>query len=201
MLYVQVPLLCRSSSTQSIQHFRGFLQIFYLFVPVQISASQLSFQCTVHFRYFLNSVTITVLYHFCTFSNLLVSLLVCLFFVAAYTHSVCCPRVVALSVNHRSGQLIRVPLVRVKFPKESLWDCCSSVLQAWWPLTFLSPNQQVKAQEGEQYTSLQCTVSSRSHPAISVRGLPTRHGSGTSAPAVSGRSHLRSPSDTDTARR
>jgi len=44
-------------------------------------------------------------------------------------------------------------------------------------------------------------VSSRSHPAVSVRGLSTRHGSGTSAPAVSGRSHLRSPLDTDTARR
>jgi len=43
---------------------------------------------------------------------------------------------------------------------------------------------------------------SRSHPDVSVGGLSTRHGSGTSAPPVSGRSHLRSASDnTVTARR
>jgi len=47
-----------------------------------------------------------------------------------------------------------------------------------------------------------CTsLSSWSHPAVSVGGLPTRHGSGMSAPPVSGRWHLRSSSDTDMAKR
>ena len=40
------------------------------------------------------------------------------------------------------------------------------------------------------------SVFSQSHPMVSVGGLPTRHRSGMSAPPVSGRSHLRSPSDT-----
>ena len=43
-------------------------------------------------------------------------------------------------------------------------------------------------------------VSSWPHHTVSVGQLPTRHGGGTSTPPVSGCPHLRSPSDTHTAR-
>ena len=84
------------------------------------------------------------------------------------------------------------------YDQEKLWlvTVDADAHAEWRRSRVVDPHQRDLQPEGDM-SSVQ--VSSQSHPAVSVGGLPTRHGSGTSAPPVSGCSHLRRPSDTDLA--